>query len=141
MVSSSFEPVVTIHCLAALDLRAGVEQPFNYSISSPRTARPRSSWGGRWIGQRTTRSTVCSSAPHSQAAEEDIRHLCKQQRKSPTPMRRRLNSDPCCSWQDHSRRVDAGVGDERTDSRGVVQPLRIPSVIRPLRRTYAVVVR
>jgi len=49
--------------------------------------------------------------------------------------------DPCCSWQGHSRWVDAGVSDESTESRGVVQPLHIPPVIRPLRCTYVVVVR
>jgi len=31
-VSSSFEPVVTIHCLAVLDFRASVEQPFSCLI-------------------------------------------------------------------------------------------------------------
>ena len=38
-----------------------------------------------------TWSTVCSSAPHSQAAEEAISHLYKQGRKRPTPARRRLS--------------------------------------------------
>jgi len=37
--------------------------------------------------------------------------------------------------------MGAGVGDERTVSRGVVQPLRIPLVIHPERRTYVIVVR
>jgi len=36
-------------------------------------------------------STVCSSAQHSQVAEEDIPHLCKQERKGPTPVRRQLS--------------------------------------------------
>ena len=39
----------------------------------------------------TTWSMVCSSAPHSQAAEEDILHLYKQEQKHPTPVRRRLS--------------------------------------------------
>ena len=60
--------------------------------SSSRTVRPCSPWGGRWIGHwRTTWSTVCSSAPHSQAAEEAIPHLYRQERKRPTPAWRRLN--------------------------------------------------
>ena len=47
--------------------------------------------GGRWIGQRrTTWSTVCS-APHSQAAEEAIPHLYKQERKRPNGVRTRSN--------------------------------------------------
>jgi len=61
-------------------------------VSSSITVRPCSPWGGRWIGHwRTTWSTVCSSAPHSQTAEEAIPHLYKQERKRPTPVRRRLS--------------------------------------------------
>jgi len=30
--SLSFEPVGTIHCLAALDLKAGIKQPFSCLI-------------------------------------------------------------------------------------------------------------
>jgi len=84
---------------------------------------------------------VYSSAPHSQAAEEAIPHLYKQERKRPTPVRRRLS------------RIHAVLGrvireggcwcrDESTESRvGVVQPLPLPLVIRPVRRTSVVVVR
>jgi len=62
-------------------------------VASSRTVRPCSPWRGRWIGHwRTTRSTVCSSAPHSQAAEEAIPHLYKQEEwKRPTPLRRLLS--------------------------------------------------
>ena len=49
--------------------------------------------------------------------------------------------DPRCSWKGHSRKVGAGVGDESTESRSVVQPLRLPLVIRPVRRTSVVVGR
>ena len=57
-------------------------------VSSSRTVRPCNPWGGRWIGQwRTTWSTVCS-ATHSQATEEAIPHLFKQERKRPIPVRR-----------------------------------------------------
>ena len=45
------------------------------------------------------------------------------------------------AWRkDHSRTVGAGVGDESTESFRVVQPLRIPSVIRPKRLTNVIVV-
>jgi len=61
-------------------------------ISSSRTVSPCSPWGGRWIGHLRTRwSTVCSSAPHSQSAEEAIPHLYKQERERPTPVWRRLS--------------------------------------------------
>jgi len=60
-------------------------------VSSSRTVRPCSPWGGRWIGLlRTTWLTVCSSAPHSQAAEA-IPHLYTQEWKRPTLMWRRLS--------------------------------------------------
>jgi len=43
------------------------------------------------------------------------------------------------SWKGHSGKVGAGVGDESTESRKVVQPLHLPLVMRPLLRTYVVV--
>jgi len=48
---------------------------------------------------------------------------------------------PRCSQKGHSRRVGAGVGDESTESRSVVQPFRIPLMIRRERRTYVAAVR
>ena len=48
--------------------------------------------------------------------------------------------DPCCVLKDLSRGMGVGSGDESTQSRSVVQPLRNPPVIRPDRRTYVVVV-
>jgi len=68
--------------------------------SSPGTVRPCSPWGGRWIGHwRTTWQTVCSSAPHSQATEETIPNLYKQERKRPTPVRRRLSRTQALLWR------------------------------------------
>ena len=61
------------------------------TVSSSRTLKPCNPWGGRWIGHRITMwSTVCS-APHSQAVEDAIRHLYKQERKRTTPVGRRLS--------------------------------------------------
>ena len=37
--------------------------------------------------------------------------------------------------------MGAGVGDENAECCGAVRPLRIPLVIRPVRRTYVVIVR
>jgi len=50
-----------------------------------------------------------------------------------------VKPDPGSSWEGHSRRVGAGVGDESVECCGVVCPLRISSVIRPDRCTYVVV--
>ena len=49
-----------------------------------------------------------------------------------------IKPDLSSSWQGHSG-VSTGVGDENAESCGAVHPLRIPLVIRPLRRTYVVV--
>ena len=51
-----------------------------------------------------------------------------------------VKPDPGSSWEGHSG-GGAGVGDENAESCGIVCPLCIPLVIRPLRRTYVVVVR
>ena len=111
----------------------------SYSVvSTSKTVRLCTPWGGRWIGHcRTTWSVVCPSAPHAQATEVTIPHLHKQERKCSTPVRKR--SDPGCSWKGHTRRVGADVGDESTVYDSVLQPLRIPSVIRPARRASLVV--
>jgi len=75
--------------LGRLDIGAGVEQPFGCLVVQNRQAVQ--SVVGRWIVQwRTTWSTVCS-ASHSQAAEEAIPHLYRQERKRLTPVRRRLS--------------------------------------------------
>jgi len=87
--SSSFEPVLSNHCLAALDLGAGVEKPFDGLIVQNRQAMQSMGRSMDWTLEDTW-STVCSSAPHSQAAE-DILHLYKQEWKRPTPVRRRLS--------------------------------------------------
>jgi len=47
-----------------------------------------------------------------------------------------VKPDPGSSWKGHSGGVGADVGDENAESCGVVPPLRIPLVIRPVRRTY-----
>ena len=92
--------------------------------SSSRAVRLCSPWRARWIQHwRKTWSTVCSSAPHSHAVEEASPHLCKQEWNSR------------CSWEGHSEKVGVSVGDESTESRSAVQPLHIPLVIRPPRRT------
>ena len=75
---------------------------------------------------------VCSCAPHSQAAEEVIPHLCKQERKRLTSVWRRLSRsqgllgiepDPGSSWEGHSDEMGAGVGDKRAESCRVVLPV------------------
>ena len=47
---------------------------------------------------------VCSLAPHSDFAEEARPHLCMDELKRPTPVRRRLNLFASCSGLTHSNR-------------------------------------
>ena len=49
--------------------------------------------------------------------------------------------DPGCSWEGHFGWVGGGEGDENAECCAVVRPLRVPLVIRSLRRTYVVIVR
>jgi len=52
-----------------------------------------------------------------------------------------VKSDPGSSREGRSWGMGAGVEDENDESCGIDCPLRIPLVIRPMRRTYVVVVR
>jgi len=52
-----------------------------------------------------------------------------------------IKTDTGSSWEGHSRKVGTGVWNENAESCGVVRPLCIPLKIRPVRRTYVVVVR
>ena len=97
----------------------------------------RGRWNGYW---RETWSTVCSSVPHSQATKEVLPHLCKQERKRPTPVWRRLSRTQAMFGR-VTPRVGAIVRDENAESCGVVRPFRIPLVVRPVCRTYVVAAR
>ena len=108
-------------------------------VSLSRTIRPCSPWGGQWIGHwRTTWSTICSSAPHSQVAEEAIPHLYEQEWKRPTPVRKRLSRTQALLGRVTPGGWMSVSVDENAESCGVVRPLRIPLVIHPMRRTYVV---
>jgi len=54
---------------------------------------------GHW---RATWSTVCSSAPHSQAAEKVIPHLCKAGAETSDTGAEAVKPDPSSSWERHS---------------------------------------
>jgi len=79
-----------------------------------------------------------------------LRHTHKPQRRpypsvqagaeTPDTSAEAVKLDPGSSWEVHSGWVGAGVGDKNAESCGVVQTLRISSVIRQERRTYVIVV-
>jgi len=52
-----------------------------------------------------------------------------------------VKTEPRCSCQAHSRKVRFDVMDESTESRSVLQPLLIASVIRPERPISVIFVR
>jgi len=80
-------------------------------VSSSKTVKPWAPLGGRWIGQwRKTWSAVCSSAAHSHAAEGVMPHLCKQEQKRPTPVRRRLSRTYTLFLVGPSQKVVPDVG-------------------------------
>jgi len=90
LFSSSFEPVLSFHSLAAQELGTSVEQPFNCLIIQYRQAM-QSMWRLMdWTFEDSVvdRLFFCVTLTGRRRA---ILHLCKQERKLPTPVRRRLS--------------------------------------------------
>ena len=126
------------HCLAALDLGAGVEQLFNcpepsgHAVHEEADGLDIGGQHGQWFlfFYTTLRGCRGSHTPFVQAGVE----------MSDTGAEA-VKPDPGCSCEGHSisREVGAGVGDENAESCGVVCLLHIPLVIRLVHRTYVVV--
>jgi len=77
-LTSSFEPVVEIHCLVVLSRgRCWAAIRLSRHPEPSGHAPLGSLLVGHW---RTTWSMICSSEPRSQAGEGAIPHLCKQER-------------------------------------------------------------
>jgi len=82
-LSQFFQPTVWRHSTAGQVLSS-------QSIVSSRSGR--AMHRGRWIGHwKTSWPTVSPFAPQSQTTEAAIPHLCKQEQKCPTLVRRRLS--------------------------------------------------
>ena len=127
------------HCLAAFDLRTGVEQPFDCLIVQNRQAVQFIRRSMDWTLEDSmvhslffcATLTACRGghAPFVQAGAE-----------SPDTCVEAVKPDPCCAWQVQSRRVGAGVGDGNVKPCRVVRPLRILLAICPV-YMYVVVVK
>jgi len=90
-----------------------------------------------WIGHsRTTWSTVCSSAPHSQVADETISHLYKQERKRPTPVRRRLSRTQTVPERIIRRGCVPVLGMKVRSLIGLSSPVTPPSICHPPRAPH-----
>ena len=61
--ASSFEPVLFVHCLAALDLGAGVEQPIDYLIIQNRQAIQSMARAMDWTFEDNMFDALIASAP------------------------------------------------------------------------------
>ena len=132
--SSSFERVVTVHCLATRS-RGRSSAAIRWSHhTEPLGDAVHGMVDGLAIGGHNDRQFVLLRHTHSHTT------FAQAERERPTPVRR-WKPNPHCSRKGHFRRVGAGTADESKESRSVVQPLHIPLVIRPERRTYVVVVR
>jgi len=128
-----------IHCLAALDLGAGVQWPFTCLIVQNRQAMQSMGRSLDWtMEDNMADGLFCTILTGRRGG-----HIPFVQPGSETSDTgaEAVKPDPGSSWDGHSGRVGTGVGDENVESCGAVPPLRIPLVIRPLRRTYVVNVR
>ena len=78
------------HCLAVLDLGAGVDKPFNGFIVQHRQDMQSIGMSMGWTLEDNMVDGLFFCATLT-GAEEAIPHLYKQERKRPTPVRRRLS--------------------------------------------------
>ena len=132
--------IFSAHCLAGLHLGAGVEQPIDYLIIQNRQVVQSMGKSMDWtLKDNMVNGLTWYSARHSQFAEAAILHLCKQEWKCLTLVRRVLIRTHAVLGR--SRRAGADVGDESTGSHSAIQPFVISSVPRPERHTSVIVVR
>jgi len=126
-------------CLAAQDLGAGVKQPFDCLIVQNRQAMQSM---GRWMDWSVEDNMVDDLFFCNTLTSRRGEHTSSVQAGAGTSDTgaEAVEQDPRCSLEGHSGRVGAGVGDESAESCEVVQPLCLPLVIRPVRRTFVVVV-
>jgi len=117
--SSSFEWVVTIHCLASLDLRAGVQQPFDCVIIQNHQA-VQSIWSLMdWTLEDNMVDSLffCGTLIGCKGGHTPfVQAVAKMFDTSVEAVKLNLH----CSWNGHSRRVVACLGDKCTEFRSVV---------------------
>ena len=78
--------------LCCIDQMLAVIELSQHLVSLSKTVRPIISRGARCMGHvKIMWSAVCSLAPHSHFAEKARPHLCMDNLKRPTPVRRRLS--------------------------------------------------
>ena len=125
--------------MAALDFGAGVEQPPGCLIVQNRQAVQSMGRAMDWTLEDDMVDHLFFYATLTDRRGGHIPFVQAGAETSNTAAEA-VKPDPGSSWEGRSGGVFAGAGDENSAC-GTVRPLRIPLVIRPLRRTYAVVVR
>jgi len=128
------------HFLATLDLGAGVEQPFDCLIVQNRQAVQSVGRLMDWTVENDMVDGLFFCATFTGRRGGHIPFVQAGAQKSDTGAEA-VEPDPGSSWEGHSGGVYTGVCNWSAEFCGVVPPLRIPLMIRPLRRTYVIVVR
>ena len=137
--SSFFWASSFIHCLASLDFRAGVEQPFGCLIVQNHQAVQSVGRSINWtLEDDMVDGLFCATLTGRRGGPSPF---VPAGAKTPDTGAEGVKSDPGSSWEGHSGCVCTGIWNWSAESCGVVRPLRVPLMIRPLRRTYVVVVR
>jgi len=123
---------------AALDLGADIEQPFDCHIVQNRQAMQSMRRSVDWTLKDNMVDGLffCATLTGRRGGHTPF---VQARAKTFDAGAEAVKPDPGCTWEGHSGRDGAGFGDESTESRKVVRPLRLQLVIRPVRRTYVVV--
>ena len=126
------------HCFATLDLRAGVEQPFNYLIAQNHQAMQSMGKTMDWTLENNMVDDLFFFATLTGRRGGHTPFVQAGTKMSDTGAAA-VKPDTGSSWEGQS--MGTSVKDKNVESCGAVHPLCIPLVIRPLRRMYVVVVR
>jgi len=142
LLSSSFVSASSsfIHCLAALDFQVGVEQPFGFHIIQNRQAVQSVGRSMDWTLEdyMVDGLVFCATLTGPRGGHAPIVQAGAETSDTGAEA---VKPDQLCSWEGHSGSVCTGVWNKSTEPCGFVSSLRVPLMVRPLRRTYAVVVR
>jgi len=126
--------------VAALNLGAGVEQPFNCLIVQNRQAAQSMGRSMDWTLEDNMVDDLFFCATLTGRRGGHTQFVQAGAETSDTGVEA-VKLDPGSSWEGSFQKVGASVRDENAESCGAVRPIHIPLVIRPLRRMYVVVVR
>ena len=116
------------HCLAAPDLGAGVEQPYDWLIVQNRQAVQSMGKSMDWTLEDNMVDGLffCATLTSRRGSHTSFVQTWTE---TPDSGVEAVKPNPGSSWEGRSGRMGAGVGDENAETCGVVCPLRISLVI------------